>query len=195
MTALFKRLLVVSGLATLALLVGCAHPITINPTTVAITGSGAPKVDKAVAYYVSPEDMKREVTTPGGGGDKISYFPYRDLDTSIYKALGEVYTNVTKLESPTAKPGGKVALVFTPIITTTSSSSSAFTWPATDFSVQLSCKVTDANGAAVTDISVTGTGKAEFSEFKADFGLSARRASEDALRKLIKALETTPQVR
>jgi hypothetical protein len=31
---------------------------------------------KKAAYYISDEDRAREVTTPGGGGDKVRYFPY-----------------------------------------------------------------------------------------------------------------------
>lgn len=196
MTALLKRLVLASGLAALAALVGCAHPITINPDVKNITGSGTPKVEKSVAYYVSAEDMKREVTTEGGGGDKISYFPYRDLDTSIYKSLSEVYTSVIKLETPNAAAGAnKPTLVFTPVFATKSSSASPFTWPATDFSVEMTCKVADASGAAVTQIAVTGTGKATFDEFKTDHGLSSRRASEDAMKQFVKALESTPQLR
>lgn len=195
MKTLIQRLLLSTGMLALAALVGCAHPITINPDVKAITGSGAPKVAKSVAYYVSADDMKREVTTPGGGGDKISYFPYRDLDTSIFKALSEVYTDVVKLEAPAAAGGQGHALVFVPQITTTSSSSSALTWPATDFSVALTCKVTDGAGAPVTELAVSGVGKATFSEFKSDFALSSRRASEDAMKKFLQALETTPAVR
>jgi len=196
MSALLKRLVLAFGLAAVAALVGCAHPITINPDVAKVTGSGAPRIDKSVAYYVSIDDMKREVITAGGGGDKISYFPYRDLDTAIYKSLSEVYTNVTKLETPIAADSAKNAhFVFTPQLTTTSSSSSPFTWPATDFTVELACKVTDSTGKSITDIVVTGNGKAEFSEFKSDFGLSARRASQDALVKFTKAIETSPQLR
>lgn len=196
MTSILKRLILAAGLATLGALVGCAHPITITPDVAKISGSGAPRSTKAVAFYVSDEDMKREVTTEGGGGDKISYFPYRDLDTAIYKSLGEVYENVTKLSAPAAAAGATGPVyVFTPKITTTSSSSSAFTWPPTDFTVDLVCKVTDAKGAPVTEIAVTGTGKASFNEFKSDFALSSRRASEDAMKKFIAALETSPQLR
>jgi len=196
MTSLLKRLILAAGLATLGVLVGCAHPITITPDVAKISGSGAQRSTKAVAYYVSDEDMKREVTTAGGGGDKISYFPYRDLDTAIYKSLSEVYQNVTKLSTPAAAAGSTVPVyTFTPKITTTSSSSSAFTWPPTDFTVDVVCKVTDATGKAVTEIAVSGSGKAEFSEFKSDYALSSRRASEDAMKKFIAALETSPQLR
>ena len=40
------------------------------------------------------------VVTPGGGGDKISYQPYRDIETAFYKMLTNVFGNVTKLKTP-----------------------------------------------------------------------------------------------
>lgn len=194
MTAIIQRGFLAVALAALALTVGCAHPISVNPDAAAIRASSPARIDKAVAYYVSPDDMKLEVTTPGGGGDKVSYFPYRDLDPAIYQALSQVFTSVIKIETPTAA-GRPVQFLLTPKLLTTSSSSSAFTWPPTDFSVELTCKVTDGSGAPVTSIVVTGTGKAEFSEFKSDFSLSARRASLDAMNKLVKALEAAPELR
>ncbi len=47
----------------------------------------------------------------------------------------------------------------------------------------------------MTNIKVLGQGKAPFSEFKADFSLSAKRASDDALAKLLKALSDSPELR
>jgi hypothetical protein len=41
------------------------------------------------------------------------------------------------------------------------------------------------NGADVWEKTVTATGNAEFSEFKSDFSLSARRASEEAFQKML----------
>ena len=128
MKFLFQRLLLAVGVGTLAALVGCAHPISINPDLKTITASGTAKVNKSVSYYVSPADTAGEVTTPGGGGDKVSYFPYRDLDTAIYKSLSEVYASVIKLETPLPAAGATTpVLVFTPKLTTTSSSSSGLT--------------------------------------------------------------------
>lgn len=45
--------------------------------------------------------------------------------------------------------------------------------------MNLSCSVSDAKGKNVASVIVSGDGAAEFSEFKSDFGLSARRASTD----------------
>lgn len=198
MNMLLKRCFLALGLAGMSLMVGCAHQISFAPDGKKIVASGAPRIEKAVAYYVSADDMKREVITPGGGGDKISYFPYREIDAGIYKALSEVFTSVSKLDAPfdpnrPATPA--LQLVFSPSIVTTSSSSSALTWPATDFTLELTCKVVNGKNAPLKTIVVKGTGKAEFSEFKAEHGLSARRAAEDAMAQLVKALETSPELR
>ncbi len=193
-----KRILLASGLAVAALLTGCAHPISVTADFAKIKGSGAPRIDKSVGYYIAADDLQREVITPGGGGDKVSYKPYRDLDPAIYKALAEVFSTVAKLDSPNdaAKLSrDKIQLVFTPKITTNSSSPSPFTWPPTEFTVALSCKVADASGASVTELTATGVGKAEFSEFKADFSLAAKRAAQDAVGKLVAALEKAPELR
>jgi uncharacterized membrane protein YoaK (UPF0700 family) len=131
------------------------------------------------------------VTTPGGGGDKVSYFPYRDLESGIFKILGNIYDRVVLVSSPTdvealAKSG--VSVVAQPQIITQSSSDSVLTWPPTFFQVQLSCTFTAIGGAKIAETFVTGTGNAEFSEFKSDFSLAAKRASEDALKKTQSAI-------
>jgi hypothetical protein len=116
----------------------------------------------------------------------------------LYKALSEVFTNVSKLDSPNdpaALASRGITLVITPTITTTSSSDSAFTWPPTQFTIEFDCKVVDAKGNSVTQVKASGQGKATFSEFKSDFSLSARRASEDALANLVKALASSQDLR
>ena len=75
-----------------------------------------------------------------------------------------------------------------PEIETNSSSDSLMTWPATDFSIKLTCKAIDANGELVWEKTVESAGHAEFDEFKSDFSLSARRASEQAINLLVEEL-------
>jgi hypothetical protein len=122
---------------------------------------------------------------------------YRDLEAGIYKAMSEVFTNVVKLDSPTdarlAKEG--VQLVIVPKITTNSSSDSLLTWPPTQFTIDLVCKVTDRAGAPVTELQAGATGRSEFSEFKSDFSLSSKRAAQQAMSQLVKALEAAPELR
>lgn len=180
-------------------LFGCAHPINMNPDlSVVAAPSGAKVIDKKVGYHMPDALRAIEVTTPGGGGDKVRYFPYRDIEPGFYKALSEVFSSVTKVQNPNdaaAVQGSGISLLITPEITTTSSSDSAFTWPPTQFSVNLVCAVTDVNGKLVQTIRGSGEGGASFGEFKSNFSLAAVRASNDALVKLIKALGESPDLR
>lgn len=175
---------------TLTVLQGCAHPISLNPDLAAVKAVNVKKIDRKVGFYIGDEDRKREVTTPGGGGDKVSYFPYRDMEAGLYVALSETFTTVTRVNGPadTRIRAEGLNYVITPVITTQSSSPSPLTWPPTVFTVELTCRVTDAEGKPVSEVKATGTGNAEFSEFKSNHSLSAKRAVEDALNKLKVAL-------
>lgn len=162
-----------------ALLAGCVHPITMITET-APPRSQAHLVPKKVAYVMTDADRDQEVVTPGGSGDRVSYFPYRDLEKSIRDALRAVYRDVVVLRTAgdaKANEAAGVSLVFAPRIRTDSSSSSFISWPPTSFTAEVSCVVTDAAGAEVTRVKATGNGTAEFGEFKGDFGLAARRAA------------------
>lgn len=194
---MITRITTLATLLFVAVLAGCAHPISLSPDLARVTSATATKIDKKAGLSLADADRSREVTTPGGGGDKVSYFPYRDLEPGIYAAMSQVFSSVTKVTGP-ADP--KVAaeglsFVITPQVTTTSSSPSAFTWPPTLFTVELNCKVVDAQGAAVSEVKVSGTGKAEFSEFKTDHSLAAKRAADDALAQLVKALSESAALR
>lgn len=186
-----KRLfLLLAAMATVLALGGCAHPITLGPNVSSLGGSGATKIDKRVGLVITEEAKKREVITPGGGGDKVSYFPYRDLESGLYFTLSEGFAGVARLSGP-ADPkvaSEKLNYVITPDIRTTSFSDSVITWPPTLFTVELICAVVSDSGAPVTTLRVVGDGRASWEEFKGDFSLSAKRASEDALKKLVKAI-------
>ncbi|WP_295984770.1 hypothetical protein [uncultured Variovorax sp.] len=165
--------------ASLLLLAGCVHPITMITET-APPRSQAYLVPKKVAYVMTDADRDLEVITPGGSGDRVSYYPYRDLEKSIRDALRAVYRDVIVLRSASdakANEAAGVSLVFSPRIKTDSSSSSWISWPPTSFTAEVSCVVTDAAGAEVTRVRAVGNGTAEFGEFKGDFGLAARRAA------------------
>jgi hypothetical protein len=184
------------GLALVALLAGCAHPIAINTDT-APERVESQLIQKKVAYVMTDADRGKQVTTPGGGGDKVSYYPYRDLEKSIRDALRAVYKDVVAVrsaDSNTVQASG-AAYVFAPEIKTDSSSPSPFTWPPTVFTTELACVVTDPAGAELTRVKAVGSGKAEFDEFKGDFGLSARRASADMATKLAEVIRTSDKLR
>jgi len=171
----------------------------MNPDLAVVTApAGAKGIDKKVAYFMPDALRTVEVTTPGGGGDKVRYFPYRDIEPGLYKALSEVFTSVTKVQSLTdtaALQANGISMLITPEITTNSSSDGAFTWPPTQFSVNLVCTITDANRKPLQTVRVSGEGAATFSEFKSNHSLAAVRASNDALAKLVKALGESPELR
>lgn len=178
---------------------GCAHPINLSADTAAVVGSGSgPKVDRKVGLVMTDELRKREVISPGGGGDKLSYYPYKDLETGLYVALSETFTGValvTGSADPKFKAEG-LTLTVVPEIATTSFSPSLLTWPPTVFTVELTCTVRDADERVVKRLRVQGEGRAEFDEFKSELSLAAKRASTDAVRKLVKALaEAKPELR
>jgi len=184
-------------LAGLAVLLGaCAHPIVISPTPEAIRGPvGGTKIEKQVAYVISPENRAKQVETPGGGGDKISYFPYRDLEVALYQSLSEVFQKVRVVASPKeAQQQADVDFVLIPTLSTTSSSSSIMTWPPTDFQLTIDTQVVDRQGAKRWEGTVSGKGHAEFSEFVKDYPLAARRASAEAIKQFRDSLsKASPQ--
>ena len=178
---------------------GCAHPMMIKPDIASLAvPAEASRIQKSVGLYISAENRNKQVTTPGGGGDKVSYRPYADIETGLYKVLGNVFQNVEVLSSISEGESiAKHSLVYivVPEIATTSSSSGFFTWMATDFTVDLSCKISDVAGRSVTTVSSTGKGHADFSELKSDMSRAGERASQDALAKLQALLLQTPELR
>jgi len=182
--ACFLRLAAASAL--IALVAGCSHPITMITET-APPRSTAHLIPKKVAYVMTDAQRDLQVTTAGGSGDRVSYYPYRDLEKSIRDALRGVYRNVIVLRTASdakANEAAGVSLVFTPQIKTDSSSSSWVTWPPTAFTAEVSCVVTDAAGAEVTRVRAVGNGAAEFGEFNGDYGLAARRAARQMTSQL-----------
>jgi hypothetical protein len=170
----------------------------MRPDSSAVTSFGVQKIDKAVGFYISDANLALESKSAGGSGYQVRYLPYRDIEPGFYKALTEVFTKVVKVEDPrdalTLTNDG-LTLVLVPTIQTTSFSPSILTWPPTQFTVTLDCRITNVDGSSLTNIHVIGTGSAEFSEFKDNFSLSAARASEDALKKLMVALRENAALR
>lgn len=180
-----------------ALLGACAHPIVISPLETS-NHSDTSVSPKKAAYVMTDADRNKEVITEGGGGDKVSYFPYRDLEKSIRDALHAEYSDVLVIKSAAdmdAIRENGISFIFIPEITTSSHSSSIFTWPPTQFTIDLSCSVNDPAGNTITRIKAVGKGSAEFSEFKADFGLAGRRAASDLSEKLRQEIKADQRLR
>ena len=194
-TAFRLTRLVLGGFAA-ALLVACAHPISIEPN--GLPERGEQFSAKKAAYVMSAADRQKQVTTEGGGGDKVSYFPYKDFERSLRAALAVVYSDVSVVSSASDKAAIRetgAAYIFVPEITTSSSSSSAFTWPPTSFSINVVVDVLDANAVTIAKLRVSGNGNAVWADFKGDFGLAGRRAVEDAARLLVQEIRRNDKLR
>ena len=187
-------------LVALVALAGCAHDITIAPNMDNLPRSeAAPKIPKKVGYFIADADRTKMVTTPGGGGDNVQYKLYGDLEPGLYRVLSNVFTGVSIVHDRSdirALTDSGVSLVFTPVITTTSSSRNIMFWAPTDFSVTITCTAVDANGKQIWETTVTGTNElTSVSTVIHDSGITGRQATEAALKKLQKALETAPELR
>jgi hypothetical protein len=186
-------------MAVVMMAAGCAHQMTMRADVAGLAvPAGATRSPKNIGLYISPENRAKEVTTPGGGGDKVSYRPYADMETGLYKVLGNTFQNVdllSTLSDVNSIAKHSLTLIAIPEITTKSSSSGIMTWMATDFTVQLSCKFTDVAGREVTTVSATGTGHAQFSDLKSDFSAAGERASRDALEKFQAAVLQSAELR
>lgn len=179
MNAVIKFLLL--GIALI--LGGCAHPIMIapDPSTVGIVQQT--KSSKSIGYYLA-EPAEKEVTTAGGGGDNVRYKPYKDLETGLYKMYASIFSNVTLLTSSSDPASAKLDYIAAVEISSSSSSPSLFTWPPTIFTLNLASNISDSKGAVLGNLRTSGEGRAEFSEFKGDFGLAGKRASQEALNNM-----------
>ncbi|EGK70401.1 MAG: hypothetical protein GY848_18065 [Methyloversatilis sp.] len=188
-----------TALLLVLVLGACSHPIVITPDADKISAvSDDRKINKRVGYYMTLAQRDAPVVTPGGGGDSIKYYPYRDIEGGFYRVLSNVFSDVTLLKSTNDQETldkYEVVLIIKPEIRTTSQSSSIVTWPPTDFSVELTCQITDRSGKGIAETRVTGQGKAEFSEFVSDFSLAGKRASFDALMKTQDALLNLQELR
>lgn len=193
-----KKLVVILAMSLSSVLSGCAHQIAINPDVSMIDrGNSAEKIPGKAGYHFPPGYQEKEVVTPGGGGDRVRYKPYTDIESAYATMLGNVFTNITALESVNESEISKNSIdyVISLEMETDSSSPSTFTWPPTWFSVNLTSTISDSTGKILTNISVKGDGKAALGEFLSDKGLAGKRASFEALSKMQTALLDAPQLR
>ena len=175
------------GLLSILIVTGCSHQIQISPELSELRSNNSANSSNTVGYYISAVDKATEVTSAGGGGDDVKYFPYKDTEAALKTILSQKFTKVYALKEKTNDPLIKskgIQFIFEPKIKTMSSSSSAFTWPPTDFEVELTCTAYNQQGKNIWQKTVVGKGHAEFSEFKHEFALSAKRSSNQAFIKM-----------
>ncbi len=193
------HLLRTTFILTLAgLFFGCAHPIVITPDVSRLDRNDVQPIACNVGYVITDTDRETSVTTPGGGGDKIRYFPYKEMEPALFKVLSNIFQRAYPMKSQTdaslVKTNG-IRFIFVPKINTDSSSTGVFTWPPTDFTIDLSCKAVDQDGKVFWEKTFTGKGHAEFAEFKTDLPLAAKRATLQVMQEFQKGLNAAPELR
>lgn len=181
-----------------SLFFGCAHPIVITPDVSQLDRNQVQSIACPVGYVITDADRETAVETPGGGGDKVKYYPYKELEPGLFKVLSNVFQRAYLMKSQTdtaqVKANG-IRFVFVPVIKTDSSSTGLFTWPPTDFKAELACKALDTEGKVIWEKTVTGSGHAEFAEFKTDLPLAAKRATLQLLQNFQRELNAAPELR
>jgi hypothetical protein len=178
-------------ISLLFLTFGCAHRISITPALDTFKASGINKIDKNVGYYISPEDLAKEVITGGGGGDKVKYLPYKESEPALNVVLSNIFREVYPLPSPgnTEFIASKsISYIFMPAITTESSSRSAWIWPPSDFTVSLDCKVTDGSGSVVWETNVKSEANMRLPDVYRDNALAGKEATQKAFLELQKRI-------
>lgn len=173
---------------------GCAHQIDIKPNLSDLgKRTTQVKIDKKIGYILAG-NVEKEVVTPGGGGDSVRYKPYKELAEGIKFVLSNSFTKATQFTRDIDISEEDIDLSAILQIRTNSSSSSAATWPPTQFNVDLTFEIKDRDGNLVNTVVANGEGYSEFNEWiLSDKGISAKRASVDALNKFQKTL-STPKV-
>ena len=179
------------------LLTACAHPMLVKPDLEATKIVQAhDHLPQKVGLYIPDSLRSLEVTTAGGGGDKVRYKPYADMETGIFQVLGDSFSDAIVLNSRTdADAIAKHSLnyIVEPHIDTKSSSSGLFTWMATDFEIKLTCRFTDPAGNLLATLTSDGTGHSDFSELTHNMSAAGEHAATDALVKLGTAIQAAPE--
>lgn len=186
----------VLAIVFVAIFSGCAHKITIAPDNERInTTLEIKQKSYSIGYFI--DDINTTVITEGGVGDKVTYQPYKETESALVSVLSKHFNKVYKIENLGNKDfinKNNLKLIFTYKILTYSSSQSIFTWPPTNFIITLTCKAVDKNGNIIWKDIIKDEGSAEFDEFKNDFSLSAKRASENVFKKLLVELNNANEL-
>ena len=184
------RFKMIACLILITVTTGCAHKISIVPDKPVLNQSSMENASESVGYYLPSDARDKVVITPGGGGDRVQYKPYNDIEAGFKEMLSNIFKDVIPLtsDSDPAINKNKLNYVIALDISTNSSSPSMFTWPPTWFGVDLTSRISDGKGKHLTTILVKGEGKTEFSDFLGDKGIAGKIASSDALIKMQKAL-------
>ena len=88
------------GFISFMFLSGCAHQIQVNPNVDDIRGAqGIETSAMNVGYYIPKQEMLKQVNTPGGGGDSVTYEPYQDAEPALNAVLSKKFSRVFSIKS------------------------------------------------------------------------------------------------
>lgn len=192
-----RALRICFGLLLVFVLYGCAHQINMTADVSKLEPTaGTQSIPKSVGYYFV-ESREKVVETASGGGDKVKYSPYKDIEGGIFKILSNAFKSALSITSDKDAVINKSDLGYLMAleVSTNSSSPSLFTWPPTVFGINLTANITDVSGRPITRMLIVGEGRAEFDEFKGNHSLAANRASVDVLKKMQTALLNSPELK
>ncbi len=170
---------------------GCAHRINITPPLDQLEYSGLPQIEKKVGYYISPENLEKQVVTPGGGGDSVKYLPYKESKPALRAILSNIFIEaypISSLNDTHFITSKKISYIFIPKIETNSSSRSIWIWPPSDFTISLECKTTDSSGMEIWRTKVTSEANLGLPSVHRDHSLAGKTAMEEAFSKLQKEI-------
>ena len=165
----------------------CAHQINITPPLATLDAAGVSRIEKSVGYYISPDDLEKQVVTPAGGGDSVKYLPYKESEPALKTILSNIFNDVHSLSSLNDAQfiaSNNISYVFIPKIETDSSSRSSWIWPPSDFTVSIDCKVIDSSGKEIWQTKIKGEAHLGLPEVGREFSLAAKVATKKAFAKL-----------
>jgi hypothetical protein len=186
------------------LLAGCAHTVSLHPELADIAAPAAAKPSpRRVAFYLAESTRNTTVTTPGGGGDSVTYKPYEELEVALIKMLKNTFASAIRMNEPPDSQELKrrnIDYVVTALITTNSSSPKSTMWAPTEFTLKLQLQLVDTRSGAVVLKEVVGHGKfdhaARTNPGSAPHGSQApRQAALAALLQMQRTLLDAPELR
>ncbi|WP_345977423.1 hypothetical protein [Sulfurimonas sp. HSL3-7] len=170
----------------LVLMSGCIHDISVAPELSKIIKERPVTIHRTVAYYIPSELYALQVTTPGGNNDELRYSPYKESEAALKKVLGNVFTEVHRIDSLDDPKIGehRIRFIFVPQIETMSYSNSNVDWQPTKFSFILKVKFLTVDKKRFYESYAHGKGISNFGRYQDNPAYAVEIASRSAFLQL-----------
>lgn len=177
-------------LFALVLVLSCSHTLNISPDLRTLNNKSEKLSKRKIGYYISQSNRDMLVIDSTTSGDKLEYFPYRDLESGFVKILYNTHEEVEKMLNPVGVEGDnkKAMYIFIPEIRTKAISTSILTWPPSSFNIEFLVKVVDGDGKLVTEKNYKAEGAATFTDWQKDFSHAGKDASSKVLKMFLEEL-------